>query len=134
MGFVHRLATLFEKATGIRVRCEFGNAPWHVTKEVDSALYHLVQEGLINSFRHGRADEIGVIFWMTEETVGVRLRDNGRSADQIAEGIGLRGMRERIERVAGSFRATPVAGGFLLEAQIPTDGRLDGDKNQNPNR
>jgi signal transduction histidine kinase len=131
---VHRLATVFEKATAIRVKCEFGNVPWTITEEVDSAIYHMVQEGLINSFRHGRADQVSVIFWADPDRIMVRVRDNGRGAERVTEGIGLKGMRERISKANGELAAHAVAGGFLLEATIPTNGRFSAEKDQAAHR
>jgi signal transduction histidine kinase len=119
MRAVRRLASVFEQATSTRVRCEFGGVPLNIGDDVDSALYHIVQEGLINSFRHGRATEVSVIFWMEDGAVGVRVRDNGRGSQDVVEGIGLKGMRERVEKAGGSFDARPVAEGFLVEARIP---------------
>ncbi len=122
MQSIHRLASLFEKTTGIQVRCEFGNVPWTISEKIDSAFYHMVQESLINSFRHGRADEIRVLFWQEGGVISLSVRDNGRGAGQVTDGIGLKGMRERIEQQGGTFRATPVTDGFLVEARVPAGG------------
>jgi signal transduction histidine kinase len=50
------------------------------------------------------------------------VRDDGvgRRERSDARGLGLVGMRERVEALGGSFAAGPVAGGgFQLVARIP---------------
>jgi two-component system, NarL family, sensor histidine kinase UhpB len=53
------------------------------------------------------------------------LQDDGRGAElkAIRHGLGLVGMRERIEALGGVFRIeTQPAQGFRLEASVPLDG------------
>jgi len=116
---IHRLARVFEQATSLRVRCEFGNLPWTFSERVDSALYHLVQECLVNSFRHAQATEVRAVMWLKEGAVQVNVSDNGVGAESIREGIGIRGMRERVEGLGGSLQITSSAGGFSVTARIP---------------
>jgi signal transduction histidine kinase len=117
---INRLARVFEQATSLRVHCEFGNLPWTFSERVDSALYHLVQECLVNSFRHAQATEVRAVMWLHEGAVRVNVSDNGVGAESIREGIGIRGMRERVEALGGSLQVTSAAGGFTVSAVIPT--------------
>lgn len=116
-----KLARLFEAATQVEVNVQFGNAPQTCGEEVDTALYHLVQEGLTNSFRHGHATRIDLLFWSTGDTVRVTLRDNGSGAGPgpADEGIGIRGMRERFGKLGGTIEAAGYPGGFKIEAEVP---------------
>jgi signal transduction histidine kinase len=116
---IARLFRVFERATSIRIQCDFGSVPATVSDEIDSVIYHLVQEALVNSFRHGRATEVHVQFWEDGESLNVHMRDNGVGSAEVAEGIGLRGMRERVEGMGGSVRAGTVTDGFLVAASIP---------------
>jgi len=117
-----RMIRLFERVTGIRVRLEFGNVPASCGDAVDSALYHLVQEGLINSFRHGKATAVRLLLWRTEEgLIQVSLSDNGRAAGTVKEGIGISGMRERLGKLGGTLRVEGLPHGFQIIAEIPTE-------------
>jgi signal transduction histidine kinase len=116
---ISRLARVFEQATSIRVRCEFANLPWTLPEKVDSTLYHLVQECLVNAFRHAQATEVRVVFWYERGVVSVHIADDGVGAKQVIEGIGIRGMRERVEALGGSLRAGPAGYGFSVSATIP---------------
>ena len=92
------------------------------------ALYRLVQEGLTNVARHSRATRVAVRIAREPAAAGERLvaaiEDNGIGVDpgRATGGLGLIGMRERVEAVGGSLLArNSTAGGFLLRAEIPVE-------------
>ncbi len=119
-----KLVRLFEAATQVRVNVQFANAPQVCGEEIDTALYHLVQEGLTNAFRHGRATRIDLLFWRAADSLRVTLRDNGTGSapGPAAEGIGIRGMRERFGKLGGTIEAAGYPGGFKIEAEVPLAG------------
>ncbi len=116
---VHRLIEVFRKATGVAISVDYANFPLEPGEAVESALYHFVQEGLVNSFSHGKAGRISVIFWSDEERLRVSIEDNGVGVDAIVEGIGIRGMRERLGKLGGTLSMGNVPGGFQIVAQVP---------------
>jgi len=117
-----RLCHLFERATRIEVRLAYGNARSEYGDAVDSALYHLVQEALLNAFRHGKAARAAVILWEADGVLAASISDDGVGAGSVQEGIGLRGMRERIESLGGQLRVTPLPHGFAVRAELPVQG------------
>lgn len=117
-----RLGRVFEQATGAKVTYEFSNMPLTITDQIDSAIYHLIQEALVNSFRHGAATEVTVSFWYGPGSVQVRIQDNGEGADAIVEGIGLQGMRERLGKVGGTLTASSETHGFTVDALVRWSG------------
>ncbi len=116
---LHRLIEAFMNATGVTVEANFGNIPFSYGEEVDQVVYRMVQEGMTNAFRHGRATLITINFWQNDGTLNVVIRDNGVGAPDYSEGIGLAGMSERIATLSGTLRAQSVADGFQLLATIP---------------
>jgi signal transduction histidine kinase len=120
------MVRIYERATGVRVQTGFGTAGWHYPEEVDSAIYHLAQEALMNSFRHGKARLVTLIVAERAEDIAITVRDDGVGARTYTEGIGLRGMRERLERVGGSIRVDGQGGGFVVRATIPLNGGSSG--------
>ncbi len=114
-----RLTRIFEKATGITVQTNFANMPMSISDDIDSVIYHLIQEALVNTFRHGQATEISLSFWCEEHMVKVYILDNGRGSTSIKEGIGLQGMRERLNRIHGELEYGNTVNGFLLRTTIP---------------
>jgi len=68
--------------------------------------YRIVQETLTNIARHAEATEAYVNLSMKEDSIHLTIRDNGCGFDPDAQtdGIGLIGMRERMELLGGSMR------------------------------
>jgi signal transduction histidine kinase len=92
------------------------------------ALYRLVQESLTNVARHARARHVVIRIELlatpgtTAEEVTVRIADDGcgTAAGQSGRGLGLVGMRERVEALGGSLAIASAPGaGFTLTARMP---------------
>ena len=75
-------------------------------------LYRVAQEGFTNIQKHAQASRVEVSLHFTEEEARLSIRDNGCGfeAERILQqkamplgGYGLRGIRERIELVGGTF-------------------------------
>jgi signal transduction histidine kinase len=118
--FVH-LARQFQVATGVSVQINYGNVPFSLGREVDSMIYRLIQQGLTNAFRHGKADAVRVNLWRAESEIRVSISDNGRGSEELQEGIGIQGMRERLSTVGGRIETLSRSDGFELNAAIPAE-------------
>ncbi|MBD9528352.1 sensor histidine kinase [Paracoccus sp. PAR01] len=83
----------------------------------DVCLYRFVQEGLNNAARHAGAEGLAVRLTMSERRLELRVIDAGPGipSDPGAAGLGLAGLRDRVESLGGSFRAgqAPEGGGLL---------------------
>jgi len=110
---------MFERATSIEVRCDFNNIPLYLGEKTDKALYHLVQECLVNSYRHGHATRVHISFWRESDRLNVYIDDNGSGALVVNEGIGLQGMRESIESVEGKLSIRYGLQTFQIHADLP---------------
>lgn len=96
----------------------------------EDALYRVVQEGLTNAVRHGKADRIEVRIIRNEDVVTVRVRDNGTGSGVTEEGFGLRHMRERLEMLGGTMSygnlsrdAEDGYTGFFIVVRLPVRNR-----------
>lgn len=89
---------------------------------VGLAVYRIVQEGLTNAVRHAPGARCTVTVIGSVDEVHVQVDDNG-SVEGSATGtggVGLIGLRERVELLGGSLWAGPrPGGGFGLDATIP---------------
>lgn len=119
-----KLVRTFEQVTGICIKIHFCNTPDSLGKNIDKVLYRLLQEGLTNAFRHGRATKISIILSVKDGFLRVSMWDNGIGADKINEGIGLMGMRERVESVKGDLETSSLQSGFIIKVSIPYIGRV----------
>ncbi len=116
---IGKLVRLFRLATGIEVTLELTDTPVAMRPAVEEAVYRLVQEGLTNSFRHGRTTRVLVFSGLTDKNLVVVVSDNGGGIQEMREGIGIAGMRERVARVGGEFRFGNLGEGLQLVAEIP---------------
>jgi signal transduction histidine kinase len=87
-------------------------------------IYRLIQEGLTNVSRHSGAQRVvvQVVHDTAENMLLLRFSDDGRGADPTAKpaGLGIMGMRERVEMLGGELRVVTAPGaGFSIAARIP---------------
>jgi PAS domain S-box-containing protein len=110
--------------TGIVVSLRPGNGVRAPGEPVATAIYRMVQEALTNVARHAEASEVEVTMDYGDETLVVRVRDNGKGYDpEVAaqkKSYGVLGIRERAYTLGGTARIARVAaGGTLVEIEIP---------------
>jgi len=114
---------LATSAAGVPVDIAVELPAGELSELVGLTTYRVVQEGLTNVVRHARARRATVTVRICDHDLLVSVRDDGAgnpSAD--GSGLGLRGMRERVESMGGSFVAGRAPeGGWLVEARIPVD-------------
>ncbi|RKX88789.1 MAG: hypothetical protein DRZ90_17740, partial [Spirochaetes bacterium] len=116
---VHRLVRAFSEVSTINVTAEYGNVPVKWSLSIEKAVYRLIQEGMTNALRHGLATEIMIYLWQDEDALRVIVRDNGSGTGEVKEGLGISGMRERVEVLNGSLSVGPQPDGFEVKARIP---------------
>lgn len=90
----------------------------------DPELAHLVlrccQEIVTNAVKHARAENLWIEVVREGDTLGVRARDDGQGAGEIAGGRGLAGMRDRLETAGGRLEVETSPGtGFSVAALVP---------------
>ncbi|RUS60662.1 histidine kinase [Pseudorhodobacter sp. E13] len=116
------LAEEFGKRTGIKVEFETVVFRNRLDQDAKIALYRIAQEALTNIERHAGATEVAVLVRGTKNGAILRIQDNGRGMPpQRAEvqGLGLRNMAERMERLDGTLRILSTKTGTTIEAQVP---------------
>ena len=79
------------------------------------SIYRFVQEGLNNAFRHGKGKGQQVRATTKGGKLLVEVVDTGPGFDPArSEGLGLAGLRERIESIGGQFETLTGPGGTRL--------------------
>lgn len=99
-----------------------------------TVLYRVAQEAVTNIVRHARAHHATVIISKAGNTVCLTVQDDGKAfcvdrvlASKTRKGLGLIGMRERIEMVGGKFSIQSEAdNGTVIRAEIPLNSRKRG--------
>lgn len=84
----------------------------------EDMVYRIVQEGITNAVRHGKASRIDISITKKDEWLTLMIQDNGIGCSNIAEGFGLRHMQERIALLNGTIEYNGE-NGFTVIARIP---------------
>jgi signal transduction histidine kinase len=122
---IYKIVTSFSQATGIEVEVSYGNMP-RTLGPLNSVISHIVQEGMTNAIRHGGATRIQIGFWIVRDRLHMKIADNGSGAAEVKPGIGLVGMRERLEPIGGELVVQSSEYGFSLVAEMPLPEGLRG--------
>ncbi len=116
---IKTLTDVFRESTGVNIRVEYGNLPWVLDKEIDHTIYRFLQEGMTNALTHGDAKNIDIHFWLSNSIIRINIEDDGKGCLDIEQGIGLKGMEERLASVSGNLTYENTYIGFAIRAQIP---------------
>jgi signal transduction histidine kinase len=122
---LERLTSSFAEQTGIEVHFESAIGDERLSGEVETTLYRIVQESLTNIVKHARATRASVLVTRREGVVAAVIEDDGEGFDpgQTRDGgVGLLGMRERIELVDGRLQIEARRGAgtaILVEVPVP---------------
>jgi signal transduction histidine kinase len=87
---------------------------------VEAAAYYLVSEALTNVAKHARAEVVTVRVGRTGERGRIEVRDDGAGGASLDDGLGLRGLADRVEALGGRLELdSPPGAGTTLIADIP---------------
>jgi signal transduction histidine kinase len=101
------------KHSGLQVDLRLGE-PGLVQGEVlTTALFRIVQESLTNVVRHAKASTVCVTLDRLDDTLVLRIEDNGVGVPEAPNlgGIGMVSMRERARAVGANLRVFRREGG-----------------------
>ncbi len=115
------------KRSGIETSLEVKPASFpRLTARFETAIFRIIQEALTNVFRHSEASHSSVTLIRNPESVAVEIRDNGKGLDEGTMrfrpgnvGVGIGGMRQRVEEFGGALRLSNANPGTIVEVIIP---------------
>lgn len=125
-----RAAGNFAEETGVHVETRVNGDPNPLPPEVEVALLRVAQEALTNVRKHAGASVSRVAMTLSYlgDAVALDVRDDGvgfdvdrqASGHPYSGGFGLKGMRERIEALGGTFSVeSSSGGGTALAVELP---------------
>ena len=115
----------FSKRTGIRVQLTHEGLDTRLPADVEVCIYRIVQEALTNVARHSGALSSSVSVTRRDDSVNLTIEDTGRGMSGMPEvgaprGLGLIGMRERAQALAGRFAIeSRPGGGTRVAVRLP---------------
>ncbi|MGQ0656066.1 MAG: sensor histidine kinase [Betaproteobacteria bacterium] len=119
-------AGVFEQRTGMKVRADVLHASPRLPREMELALFRIVQEALTNAAKHSGGSAVEVAVTESAGMVRVVIQDDGRGfVDPVGArsagrgGWGLPTMRERAEAQGGWLRIEFPGRGTRLVVEMP---------------
>ncbi|MFD1446154.1 sensor histidine kinase [Oceanobacillus profundus] len=114
---------LLELTQKVPMEIETKVEDFKVDKGVEDQLFRILQESLSNTLRHARATTLHVLLIERDETIILRVTDNGIGfkTDAIkTSSYGMQNMRERAYEVGGTFKVISLPNeGTRLEVKVP---------------
>jgi PAS domain S-box-containing protein len=127
---VEHLAKQISKRTGIQIKVAAGLNE-RLSPLLELSLFRAVQEAFNNVVRHAQAKTVEVRIMQDEELIQCAIQDDGAGFNPIAawqrqkhkgQGLGLAGIRERIEGIGGIFQVLSAPGeGTKLFISVPRE-------------
>jgi PAS domain S-box-containing protein len=118
----------FEERTGIAVTLEVPDDLQRLPREVETAIFRIVQEALTNIQRHSGSTVARIRLERGPENVKLEVEDEGRGipADLrdhedvlAASGVGIAGIRQRIRELGGRMKIRSEDRGMRMVVTIP---------------
>ena len=122
----------FVERSKIKVDLEIPRDFGRLSRDLETAIFRVVQECLTNIHRHSGSLLAKIRISRTEKDIRVEVQDRGkgmsvkrRGIDSMGKaGVGIRGMQERVRQLGGTFQiGTQSDGsGTIIIARLPVDG------------
>ena len=127
LGLVNALIALCSRVAEqgrMRVHRRLEGALPDLPDDVELAIYRIAQEALTNAMRHSKATEATVSLAREEGALVLTVTDNGQGLpEQVTEGGGLTGMRERAMLIGADLSISSAPGaGVAVTARLRLAG------------
>jgi signal transduction histidine kinase len=116
-------------AAAVSVRCDFDDLDARLAPEVEISVFRAVQEAINNIARHAHAENALIEISRDSRGLQVEIEDDGEGFDvaqveqpsESGRGLGLLGLRERIELLGGTVAIDSSPGdGTRVSVRVPT--------------
>jgi signal transduction histidine kinase len=118
-----------QKRTNFRIDFEASDNLADAPLETQRTLFRIVQESVTNALRHSEATVLKVKLVDSGKGVTLEVEDNGvgmsreelqRASDEASLGVGIAGMRERVQQLHGTFKINSNHAGTQVSVSLPT--------------
>jgi signal transduction histidine kinase len=121
---VHALANGFGRRTGIRTSFKYLGDRAPVSEPISATVLRVAQEALVNVHRHSHASSAKVVLETDTDRLHLTVSDDGIGIPAATDfmkgrGIGMQGMRHRVEMHGGRFNVRNLKHGTKVSVTMP---------------
>ena len=119
----------FAERSGINVELDLPRDFQRPPLEIETALFRVVQESLTNIHRHAESTSAQIQLRREAEALVLEIADRGQGIPQASledmmnggggAGVGIAGMRERVEQLGGQLGLESGGPGTIVRARLP---------------
>lgn len=119
----------YGKRSQVKVALRSEKSIGRLPREIEIALFRVLQESLTNVYRHAAARSVDIGICCRDAQIVLTVADDGKGIPHevlsrfysgAAPGIGLAGMRERLAEFGGQLNVYSSSAGSVVEVTIPT--------------
>jgi two-component system NarL family sensor kinase len=124
----------FGQRSGIQARLDLPSELQRLPKSKELALFRILQESLTNVHRHSGSTSVEIQLKISDRDATLTVRDFGHGMPELPDGIdqhrgrlgvGLRGMRERVNDLGGQLDLRSDQRGTTIVVTVPMSGTAD---------
>jgi PAS domain S-box-containing protein len=122
----------FGNRSGVSIRLSLPEDLARLPQDIETALFRVIQESLFNIHRHAESPTAEINLRTADGELTLEVRDSGRGMPHVRGGepygsehmlgVGIAGMRERMEQLGGSLEVASTPAGTTVRAWLPIPG------------
>jgi len=122
----------FAERSGVQVDLDIGSDLDQLPQDLRTALFRIVQEALTNIHRHSGSQSAEIRLHACGAHIQLQVRDHGKGLpselmgknghERFMQGVGIRGMQERVAQLKGEMTIRGDEHGTVLEVVFPLGG------------
>lgn len=119
----------FSERSGVEVKLDMPDNLGRLPRDLEIALFRVLQESLTNIHRHSKSSRAEVTLQPLPDKIILRVKDYGNGIPQellttfrskgMSFGVGLSGMRERVRELGGHLDIQSNSAGTLISVTLP---------------
>ena len=120
-GFKGALENMIEEFTSVSdltISLDYRLDKLDLENTKEDILFRVIQESVTNAVRHGDATHIDISLYIKDNSLYLKIQDNGQGCEEIHYGFGLKQMTERLAMINGKV-AYDGHHGFLTIVTVP---------------
>ena len=117
-GAIENMIEEFTSVSDLTISLDYRLDKVDLENTKEDILFRVIQESVTNAVRHGDATHIDISLYIEDNSLYLKIQDNGQGCEEIHYGFGLKQMTERLAMINGKV-AYDGHHGFLTIVTIP---------------